>query len=178
MRFVIIGGGPAGNTAATYAARLGAKVTMIERDVIGGAAHLWDCIPSKTMIATGGAMSFSRRIDGMGLEQADPEVDVEGLISRIEGIKSHLQKSTTTLLESQGVELIRGVGALHRPEHVDGRDRRGHRGARVRLRAGLDRIEAPRARLVLPRRRPDPHHARLLPAEDVPRRASPSSAPA
>ena len=45
MRFVIVGGGPAGNTAATYAARLGAKVTMIERDVIGGAAHLWDCIP-------------------------------------------------------------------------------------------------------------------------------------
>ncbi|MGH9133635.1 MAG: FAD-dependent oxidoreductase, partial [Ilumatobacteraceae bacterium] len=37
MRFVIVGGGPAGNTAATYAARLGARVTMIERDVIGGA---------------------------------------------------------------------------------------------------------------------------------------------
>ena len=91
MRFVIVGGGPAGNTAATYAARLGAKVTVIERDVIGGAAHLWDCIPSKTMIATGGAMSFSRRIDGMGLEPTHPEVDVEGLISRIEGIKSHLQ---------------------------------------------------------------------------------------
>ena len=109
MRFVIVGGGPAGNTAATYAARLGAQVTMIERDVIGGAAHLWDCIPSKTMIATGGAMSFSRRIHGMGLEQANPEVDVEGLISRIEGIKSHLQQSTTTLLESQGVRLIRGV---------------------------------------------------------------------
>ena len=109
MRFVIVGGGPAGNTAATYAARLGAQVTMIERDVIGGAAHLWDCIPSKTMIATGGAMSFSRRIQGMGLEQANPEVDVEGLISRIEGIKTHLQQSTTTLLESQGVRLIRGV---------------------------------------------------------------------
>ena len=51
---------------------LGAEVTMVERDVIGGAAHLWDCIPSKTMIATGGAMSFSRRIHGMGLEQQRP----------------------------------------------------------------------------------------------------------
>src|SRR5687767_15899419 len=115
MRFVIVGGGPAGNTTATYASRLGAKVTMIERDVIGGAAHLWDCIPSKTMIATGGAMSFARRIDGMGLELAHPEVDVEGLISRIEGIKSHLQKSTTTLLESQGVDLIRGVARFTGP---------------------------------------------------------------
>ena len=55
LRFVIIGGGPAGTQAATVAARLGADVTLIERDIIGGAAHLWDCIPSKAMIATGAA---------------------------------------------------------------------------------------------------------------------------
>ena len=60
-RFLIIGGGPAGNTAASFAARLGTTVTVVEREVIGGAAHLLDCIPSKTMIATGGAMSFLRR---------------------------------------------------------------------------------------------------------------------
>ena len=52
VRFVIIGGGPAGNTAATHAARRGAEVTLIERDIVGGAAHLWECIPSTAMIAT------------------------------------------------------------------------------------------------------------------------------
>src|SRR5512141_2445388 len=99
MRFVIIGGGPAGNTAATHAARFGAEVTMIERDVLGGAAHLWDCIPSKTMIATGGAMSFSRRIHGMGLEQqVESEVDNVALRSRIESIKGRLQQGITRLL--------------------------------------------------------------------------------
>ncbi len=86
-RFVIIGGGPAGNVAASQAARLGAHVTLIERDIVGGAAHLWDCVPSKTMIATGGAMSFTRRLTGMGLEQRDTEVDVDALTSRIEMIK-------------------------------------------------------------------------------------------
>ena len=116
MRFVIVGGGPAGNTAATYAARLGAKVTMIERDVIGGAAHLWDCIPSKTMIATGGAMSFSRRIDGMGLEPTHPEVDVEGLISRIEGIKSHLQNEHDDAAREPGCRADPRRRALHGPE--------------------------------------------------------------
>src|SRR5436309_303128 len=45
VRFVIIGGGPAGNSAATHAARLGADVTLVERDILGGAAHLWDRIP-------------------------------------------------------------------------------------------------------------------------------------
>ena len=124
VRFVIIGGGPAGNQAATYAARLGAKVTVIERDVLGGAAHLWDCIPSKTMIATGGAMSFSRRIGGMGLEQTEPEVDIELLKSRIEGIKSHLQSNIVTLLESQRVRIINGSARFTSPHsvRVDGVD--------------------------------------------------------
>jgi pyruvate/2-oxoglutarate dehydrogenase complex dihydrolipoamide dehydrogenase (E3) component len=118
VRFVIVGGGPAGQQAATYAARLGAKVTVIERDVIGGAAHLWDCIPSKTMIATGGAMSFSRRIGGMGLEQSEPEIAIEALKSRIESIKSHLQKNATTLLESQGVRIVHGAARFTGPNTV------------------------------------------------------------
>ena len=109
---MIIGGGPAGNTAATHAARLGAEVTLIERDVIGGAAHLWDCIPSKTMIATGGAMSFTRRIGGMGLEKQEAEVDLEALASRIDDIKGRLQRNTTRLLESQGVRMIAGSARL------------------------------------------------------------------
>ena len=89
VRFVIIGGGPAGNTAATHAARLGAEVTMIERDVVGGAAHLWDCIPSKTMIATGGAMSFARRLGGHGpRDRHAPRSTSTRLTARIEGIKS------------------------------------------------------------------------------------------
>ncbi len=108
-RFLIIGGGPAGNTAASFAARLGAQVTVVERELIGGAAHLLDCIPSKTMIATGGAMSFLRRSTGMGLEQASATVDTEALTMRIEGIKRHLHTGTSGLLESQGVRLISGT---------------------------------------------------------------------
>ena len=69
MRFVIIGGGPAGNQAAMHAASLGVDVTLIERDIVGGAANLWDCIPSKAMIATGGAMATIKRIGGMGTDQ-------------------------------------------------------------------------------------------------------------
>lgn len=115
VRFLIIGGGPAGNTAATYAARLGAEVTMVERDLVGGAAHLLDCIPSKTMIATGGAMSFSRRLQGMGLEEVQPEIDVEALTERVEDIKDHLSGSTANLLTSQGVQILRGSARFTSP---------------------------------------------------------------
>jgi pyruvate/2-oxoglutarate dehydrogenase complex dihydrolipoamide dehydrogenase (E3) component len=126
VRFVIIGGGPAGHTAATHAARLGAQVTVIERDLIGGAAHLLDCIPSKTMIATGGAMTFSRRLSGMGLEQHEAGVDVTALTSRIESIKQHLSSSTVQLLESQGVRLIQGTARMLGPHQVEVRSASGH----------------------------------------------------
>ena len=119
LRFVIIGGGPAGNTAATYAARLGAEVTLVERDVVGGAAHLWDCIPSKTMIATGGAMSFTRRLAGMGLAEAAANVDVPGLTGRIQRIEDHLQHGTVRLLESQGIELIHGSARMLGPNEIE-----------------------------------------------------------
>jgi pyruvate/2-oxoglutarate dehydrogenase complex dihydrolipoamide dehydrogenase (E3) component len=111
-RFVIIGGGPAGNSAATYAARLGAEVTMIEKDIVGGAAHLWDCIPSKAMIATGGALTMINRSRGMGLTDVSASLDFDALRSRIKAIGTRLERSTTGLLESQGVAMIQGTGRL------------------------------------------------------------------
>jgi dihydrolipoamide dehydrogenase len=119
IRFVIVGGGPAGYQAATYAARLGAKVTIVERDVFGGAANLWDCIPSKTMIATGGAISFSRRLGGMGLAQNPAEVDIEALTARIRGIEGHLNADIVQLLQSQGVRMINGTGRFVGPNTVE-----------------------------------------------------------
>ena len=112
MRFVIIGGGPAGNQAATHAARLGVDVTLIERDIVGGAANLWDCIPSKAMIATGGAMSYLRRIAGMGVASAGGALDLEVLRDRITTIVEQLEVTNEKILHSQRVAVIRGTARL------------------------------------------------------------------
>ena len=117
-RVVVIGGGPAGHDAATSAARFGADVTLIERDIVGGAAHLRDCVPSKSMIATGAALSFARRIDGMGLANVETDVDAEHLRARIQGIEQRLEQSVTQLLTSQGVTIHRGTGRLLGPNEV------------------------------------------------------------
>ena len=130
-RFVIMGGGPAGNTAATHAARLGAKVTLVERDIIGGAAHLWDCIPSKAMIATGGAMSFARRIEGMGLVRSDPEIDPELLRHRTAEISGRLHDQVSRLLADQGVRLLSGTARLKGPHEIV-----------VETRDGVEELEA------------------------------------
>jgi dihydrolipoamide dehydrogenase len=112
LRFVIIGGGPAGNVAASHAARLGAEVTIIEKDLVGGAAHLRDCIPSKAMIATGGALAAVRRSPEMGLSPATAEVDAAALRARIESIERSLETGTQQLLDRQGVRILRGIGRL------------------------------------------------------------------
>lgn len=117
-RMVIIGGGPAGTSCATHAARFGAEVTLVERDIIGGAAHLWDCVPSKAMIATGGAMSFIDRLEGMGLEEASPEIDPASLRKRLKSIEERLSVSLRELLASQGVEMIMGTGSFVDPHTV------------------------------------------------------------
>ena len=118
MRFVIVGGGPAGHSAATHAARLGAKVTLIERDIVGGAAQLWDCIPSKAMIATGGAMSLTRRAQGMGLTSMEATLDFEALRDRNAAIEGKLNRNVVELLDSQGVRMVRGAGRLVDPRTV------------------------------------------------------------
>ncbi len=112
LKLVIIGGGPGGNATATHAAKLGADVTMIERDIVGGAAHLWDCIPSKAMIATGSALGAINASEQMGLTDVTAHLDFDALRDRISSIEDRLRSSVTTLLESQGVRVIRGTGRL------------------------------------------------------------------
>ena len=117
VRLAILGGGPAGNTCATVAATLGAEVTLVERDVIAGAAHLWDCIPSKAMIATGGELAELARSHVMGL-QAEGGVDLDALRERVSSIEQRLHESIVQLLESQKVRLLRGTGRLKGPNEV------------------------------------------------------------
>lgn len=112
MKFVIIGGGPAGVQAASHAARIGAEVTLIEKDVLGGAANLWDCVPSKAMIATGSAIKMSQRADRLGLCVQQLLPDLDALRTRVSAITDKLAKSYDQLLGSQGVRVINGYGRI------------------------------------------------------------------
>ena len=125
VKFVILGAGPAGVQAASHAARLGAHVALVERDVIGGSANLWDCIPSKAMIATGGVMSLAGRAHRMGLLPMGASLDPTGVTERIGSITSHLANGAEALLASQGVRLLRGSACLAGPHQVMATTREG-----------------------------------------------------
>ncbi len=77
--------------------------------MVGGAAHLWDCIPSKALIATGGELAELTRAREMGL-QASGALDVDALKQRIGSIQGRLRESLQELLSSQGIRVIEGTG--------------------------------------------------------------------
>ena len=87
-RIVIIGGGPAGYEAALVAAARGpdvAQVTVVDSDGIGGACVLFDCVPSKTLIASTGVRTELRRADGLGFDIAieDAKISLEQIHNRV-----------------------------------------------------------------------------------------------
>ncbi len=77
-RIVIIGGGPGGYEAALVAAQLGAEVTVVDRDGLGGASVLTDCVPSKTLIATAEVMTnFDSSHEELGIRIEDDTPPIE-----------------------------------------------------------------------------------------------------
>ncbi len=119
LSFLIIGAGPAGTAAATTAAALGARVTLIERDVVGGAAHLWDCIPSKMLTATAIRIDSIRNASQLGLMVEPSRVDPAQLAARIRHISGDINRSWVSLLTSQGVDIIEGRGRLVSPHEAE-----------------------------------------------------------
>jgi len=107
---LIIGGGPAGTQAATTAASKGGRVTLVEKQIVGGAAHLWDCIPSKTMAAAALRHSSVRNAAKLGLATEPTMVDTGVLATRIKAITGDINHNWIELLESQAVEVIYGQG--------------------------------------------------------------------
>ncbi|MGI9609355.1 MAG: dihydrolipoyl dehydrogenase family protein [Acidimicrobiia bacterium] len=116
---LIVGGGPAGAQAATTAAAHGARVTMVEKDIVGGAAHLWDCIPSKTMAASALRQSSVRNAAKLGLIAEAGEVNPDVLSERIRVITGDINERWVQLLGSQDVELVSGFGRFTAPNEVE-----------------------------------------------------------
>ena len=118
MHLLIIGGGPAGTQAATTAASHGARVTVVEKDVVGGAAHLWDCIPSKTMAASALRHTSVRNAFKLGLVNDPGQVDMGSLSARIKEVTADINDKWVDLLDDQGIDVLAGRGRFVGPNRA------------------------------------------------------------
>ena len=113
-RIVIIGGGPAGYEAALVAAGRGHEVTVVDSDGIGGACVLWDCVPSKTLIASSGVRTELRRADGLGFDIAieDAKISLPQIHSRVKTLARSQSADIGSQLLNAGVNVVAGRGEL------------------------------------------------------------------
>lgn len=116
-RIVIIGGGPAGYEAALVAAAQGpdvAEVTVIDAEGIGGSCVLWDCVPSKTFIASTGVRTELRRAPDLGfhLTMDGAAMSLAQIHNRVKALAAAQSQDITAQLEASGVQVLAGRAEL------------------------------------------------------------------
>jgi dihydrolipoamide dehydrogenase len=125
-KVVIIGGGPGGYESALVAAQLGAEVTVVDSDGIGGSAVLTDCVPSKTLIATAELMTDMSEAAELGVAFHDAEgdratgirVDLARVNARVKALAADQSADISRRLEKEGVRVVQGRGSLAGPDRV------------------------------------------------------------
>ncbi|WP_457109920.1 NAD(P)H-quinone dehydrogenase [Marmoricola sp. URHA0025 HA25] len=121
---VIIGGGPGGYESAHVAAQLGADVTVVDSDGLGGSAVLTDCVPSKTLIATAELMTDLSTAPELGVGIADEDatspvhVDLARVNARVLRLAAEQSRDIGRRLERDGVKVVVGHGRLGGPQRV------------------------------------------------------------
>ncbi len=109
----ILGGGPGGYEAALVAAQLGADVTVVDSDGLGGACVLTDCVPSKTLIETSNAMTMLNRAPGLGIATGGlATVNAARLYERITDLARAQSQDISARLAAEQVKVIAAPGRL------------------------------------------------------------------
>ena len=115
----IIGGGPGGYEAALVASRLGAEVTLVERDGLGGSTVLTDCVPSKTLIATSDLLTEVGTSAELGVQvPKSVRADLETVNERVLSLALAQSADIAQRLTTSDVKLVSGTARIESPSAV------------------------------------------------------------
>jgi len=112
MKVIVIGGGPAGVTAALRARELGADVTLVERARMGGTCTNDGCVPTRVLAKAARLMRDASQFEDYGLIAPNPVVDFEHLMGRVQKIVYQMQEKKQLIqrLNEAGAEVLSEVG--------------------------------------------------------------------
>ena len=107
---VVIGAGSGGLTAAQFAARLGAKVALVEKERIGGDCTWTGCVPSKALLKVAKVAHQVRAANDYGVCVEQPAVDMARVCAYVrQAIEAVYRHETPDRLAEQGIEVIIGA---------------------------------------------------------------------
>jgi len=116
---VIIGAGPGGYVAAIRAAQLGQKVTIIEKEYIGGVCLNVGCIPSKALITAGHHFHNAQHSEVFGITTSNVTLDIIKMQNwKDTKVVSMLTRGVEGLLKKNKVEIIRGTAVFTDKKHL------------------------------------------------------------
>lgn len=117
---IVLGAGPGGYVAAIRAAQLGARVSVIEKQYLGGTCLNWGCIPSKAMIAGVDTLNHVKHAGDFGvIVQGEVKLDFEKFSERRNKIVQTLRGGVGYLFKKNKVNHIEGFGSLVDPNTVE-----------------------------------------------------------
>jgi dihydrolipoamide dehydrogenase len=116
---VILGGGPAGYTAAIRVMQLGGKVTLVEKDTIGGMCLNHGCIPMVALARAIELLEMGKTAKDYGITYKDMSVDFKKMMGRKDTVVKTLVSGVKEMLENYGVEVIEGIGKLDSPSQIE-----------------------------------------------------------
>jgi len=154
-QLIVIGGGPAGSTAALRARELGASVALVERGAMGGTCTNDGCVPTRVLARAARLMANASQYPDYGMAAPLPELDFQRLLARTQAIvyEIHEQKQLIGPLDASGVAVYAGVceAAFVDPHIIALPDGRQLRGDRFILAAGgrARRLDFPGEELAL-----------------------------
>ncbi len=126
MKIVILGGGPGGYVAAIRAAQLGAEVTVIEKDKVGGTCLNRGCIPTKVLLHTSVEMeNVNKEFKEIGIDIKGAEINWNQLQNRKEAIVNRLVGGVEMLLRSNKVTKIEGEGSFVNSHQIKAKSSKG-----------------------------------------------------
>jgi pyruvate/2-oxoglutarate dehydrogenase complex dihydrolipoamide dehydrogenase (E3) component len=113
MRVIILGGGPAGITAALQARELQAEVTLIESKRVGGTSINEGPAPVRTLARAARLLRDTTSWNTFGLRGERPQVDLAAVLANVRRVAeyAHDKKHMAAYLQSTGIELVEGAGS-------------------------------------------------------------------
>lgn len=115
---LVIGGGPGGYVAAIRAAQQGLKVTLVEKDKLGGTCLNKGCIPTKALIRSAEVFNTCRESADYGVITNAVTVDIGAVFNRKENVVSGLINGVSTLLKARGIQVVKGTASFETANSV------------------------------------------------------------